>query len=131
MTKVSYSILWIEAFQYKCVFLKGLLYYEPLKQHVVTTGLEQLFSNSAFYEHSLWKTLINYTNLITNVKIDRSIKILLNHPWSPHLRYSLKTSQSHLAHICLEKSKFKKISISISQSFGCKTENWCLQVRCW
>ena len=49
--EVQPLIIKIESFQHKCVIIKRLLHPEQLKQKMVTILVEQLFKNSALYEH--------------------------------------------------------------------------------
>ena len=51
MTKVIDSILSIDTFKQKYVFLKGVLQSQRLKYHVQTIGIHPSLSNNAVYEH--------------------------------------------------------------------------------
>ena len=51
LNKVIDTIIEIDSFEKQCVILKGLLYSEQLKQHMVIIGVDQSLSNIALYKH--------------------------------------------------------------------------------
>ena len=51
LTKLIYTIIYIDSFYHQCVVIKGLLHSEQLNQHMIIIGVDQSLSNSAFYEH--------------------------------------------------------------------------------
>ena len=51
MTKLIYSVIYIDIFEQQCVVLKGMLQSPRLKYNVQTIGIEQFLSNNAIYEH--------------------------------------------------------------------------------
>ena len=51
ITKVIYSVLYINTFEYQCVVLKGMLQSPRLKDPVKTIGIDQSLSNNALFEH--------------------------------------------------------------------------------
>ena len=53
MTKVIYSVLYVDTFEQQCVVLKGMLQSPRLKDHVQTIGIDQYLSNNALYEHKI------------------------------------------------------------------------------
>ena len=69
MTNVVDSITLIDAFEQKCVVIKGVLESPRLKYHVNTIGINQSLSNNALLEHKclqnikkLYKHAVNYDN---------------------------------------------------------------------
>ena len=53
----------------------------------------QLLSNSALYDHRGLENIKMYTNLLSNVMINRITSQLLKPPWYPLLRYLTTTVQ--------------------------------------
>ena len=51
MTKVIYSVIYIDTFEQQCVVLKGVFQSPVLKDHVQTIGFDQSLSKNALYEH--------------------------------------------------------------------------------
>ena len=49
LNKVIDLIIEVESCEKKCVIIKGSLYSDWLKQHMVTIGIYQSLSNSALY----------------------------------------------------------------------------------
>ena len=50
-TKIINFIIEIKSFEKHFVVLKGLLWSDIVKQHIVTIGIDQLLSNKAMYKH--------------------------------------------------------------------------------
>ena len=96
MTEGIDLIFEIESFEQKCVIIKLLLQSHGLKQHMVTIGIDKPLSNSVIYEHRCQEIEINFTHLLVNGMINRSIKLLLKRKWSPLLRDLMTTVQCHL-----------------------------------
>ena len=60
---------------------------------MVTIVVDQKLSNSDMYKPRCLETIKNHNNLMVNVMINSSIKLLLKQLWYPLLRGSCTTAQ--------------------------------------
>ena len=88
-TKVIDCVLSIHTHEQKCVVIKVMLQSPRLKSHMRNIGIAQLLINSALFNIDVFKTSINYTNILGSVTTNNNSKIFLT-PRSPMTPPTLK-----------------------------------------
>ena len=101
LTKVMYTVVYIDSFDHHFFNIKGLLQSEQLKQHVVIISMDKSLSNSDLYKHICFEKIKSYINHLENVMTNSIKRQLLKPSWYALLRDLLKTVQCRLDHLCL------------------------------
>ena len=88
MTQVIDCVILTDIFEQKFVMLKGMLQSTGPEDQVKTIGIDQSLSNSAIFNKYVFKTSINYTNMMGSVTTNNNSKIFLSAIWFLLLDYS-------------------------------------------
>ena len=76
VTKVIFSILSIDKFEQKYVFLKGMLQSQCLKYHMNTIVIDQSVSNGDYLKHKCLNNIKIYINMLVSV-MKKRIKYII------------------------------------------------------